>query len=219
MPNYRNKRKYKINNLGGSYIKKDEISDNEPSIIYTDSQEELKSQTFKKIGSITNPSHNIFAGSWLITPYNTQSVLASKVVAIHPPIIGTSLINQNYIKAYKQVVTKYQNLILNALKVFINPNYIFKQDDFDGIDLRKIKLNKLLSISNYLDINQEQKELFKETYNMIKMITDFKHDGAVVFEIGELESFQKNSLQEEQHNNQHKDSKENSQKIYNKVMK
>ena len=156
----------------------------------------------------------------LIAAQATKSELVSKSIAIHPPIIGTPLANPKYVENYKKMLTKYQRFLLLALKLLINPKYGFEQDNFKGINLKEVDLNKLLVVGSYLNIPQEQNALLKETYEMIKIITGFRSDGVVVFEPIELQRLGINYLEEEGNLN-HFDAgtKEHISKIYNRIIK
>ena len=156
----------------------------------------------------------------MIAAAATQSELVSKSIAIHPPILGTPLANPKYINSYKQLLTRYQRLILQALKVIINPDYGFEQDNFKGINLKKVDLNKLIVVGNYLDIDKEQNALLKETYEIIRTITTFRSDGVVIFEPSEFERLGINYLQETKNNN-HFDAgtKENIEEAYHRLTK
>ena len=155
-----------------------------------------------------------------IAAYATQAEEVSKVIAIHPSILGTPLANPKYVECYKSMFTKYQKMLLQVLKVLINPHYGFEQDNFKGVDLTKVDLNKLLVVGNYLDLQTEQNSLLKETYSMIKAITDLRSDGVVTFEPSVFESLGINYLQETKHNN-HFDAgtKQNIEEAYHRVLK
>lgn len=155
-----------------------------------------------------------------IAAYATASEEVSQVIAIHPSILGTPLANPKYVECYKHMFTKYQKMILQTLKVLINPRYGFEQDNFKGVDLTKVDLNKLLVVGNYLDLSQETNPLLKETYSMIKIITGLRNDGIVTFEPSTFESLGINYLQETKNNN-HFDagSKDNIEEAYRRVVK
>lgn len=156
----------------------------------------------------------------LIAAHATKSHLVSKAIAIHPPIIGTPLANPKVIDEYKAMLNKYQRLILQGLKVLINPNYGFEQDNFKGADLTKVDLDKLIVVGSYLDIPNEQNSLLKETYEIIKLITSYKSDGVVIFDPEEFARLGINYMTETRHNNHFEaGTKENIEEAYNRVMK
>lgn len=156
----------------------------------------------------------------MIAAAATKSALVSKAVAIHPSILGTPLANPQYIEDYKLLLTRYQKILLQGLKLLINPEYGFEKDNFQGIDLRQVDLNKLIVVGNYLDIDKEQNALLKETYEIIRAITSFKSDGVVVFEPSEFERLGINYLKETKNNN-HFDAgtKENIEEAYHRLIK
>lgn len=155
-----------------------------------------------------------------IAAYATKAEEVSKVIAIHPPILGTPLANPKYLEAHKHLFTKYQRLLLQVLKYIINPEYGFEQDNFNGVDFAKVDLNKLIVVGNYIDINTESNSLLKETYSMIKAITDLRSDGIVTFEPEIFSSIGIKFIQEEKNNNHLKSAtKENIEDAYQMVLK
>ena len=156
----------------------------------------------------------------MIAAEATKSDLVSKAITIHPPILGTPLANPEYLESYRHMLTRYQRILLSALKVLINPEYGFEQDNFKGIDLKRVDLNKLIVVGNYLDLPTEKNSLLKETYEIIRIITSYQSDGVVVFEPSEFDRLGINYLQETKHNN-HFDagSKENIEEAYLRLIK
>lgn len=155
-----------------------------------------------------------------IAAYATASEEVSKVIAIHPSILGTPLANPKYLECYKNMFNKHQRMILQVLKALINPRYGFEKDNYLGVDLTKVDLDKLLVVGNYLDLTTEKNSLLKETYSMIKTITDFRSDGIVTFEPRVFESLGINYLQESKHNNHFEaGTKENIEEAYRRVLK
>ena len=150
----------------------------------------------------------------------TSSELVSKSISIHPAILGTPLANPSYMEQYKKLLTKYQRLLLRGIKLLINTDYGFEQDIVKGIDLNKVNLNKLIVIGNYLNIDTEQNNLLKETYEMIRIITSYRSDGVVIFEPKEFERLGINYQQETKHLN-HFDAnkKENIEEVKQKILK
>ena len=86
----------------------------------------------------------------LIAAEATKSDRIATAIAIHPPIIGTPLANPRYVAMYKKLLTNYQKLLLQGLKLLINPEYGFEIDNFKGADLTKVDLDKLIVVGNYL---------------------------------------------------------------------
>lgn len=154
----------------------------------------------------------------MIASNATKSELVSKVIAIHPPILGTPLANPASMDEYKQQFTKIQKLLLNALKVIVNPKYGFEQDNFKGLDLSKVDLNKLLVVGSYIDPTQEKNKALIQTYEMIRKVTGFRSDGVVVFEPSEYEKLGINYMVEDK-NLSHLDAgaKKHIEDVYKKI--
>lgn len=150
----------------------------------------------------------------------TKSDLISKAVAIHPSILGTSLANPYYLEDFKQYFNKRQLLILKALKVAINPEYGFEQDNFNGINLRNVDFDKLLVVGSYINQETETNPILLETSDMIQKVTSNRNDGVVVFEPREFERLGILYLQEDEHNNHlAAGTKEHIAKVYQKTLK
>lgn len=174
----------------------------------------LKNANLHDVVLITNS----YGGT--IAAYATKSELVSKAIAVHPPILGTPLVNPSFVNQYKKMLSNRQRLILSALKVLINPEFGFEKENFNGINLQNVDLNKLIVVGDFLDIDKEQNALLKETYEMIRVITTFKSDGIVTFEPQELEKLGINYLQEGQGINHFESSSKNTiANAYKKVMK
>lgn len=176
--------------------------------------EGLKESGLKDVVLITESFGGMIAAS------ATKSDLVSKAIAIHPPILGTPLANPKYVECYKNLLTKYQKLLLNALKILINPDYGFEQDNAKGIYLKNVDLNKLVVVGNYLNMDTEQNALLKETYEIIRIITSYRSDGVVIFEPSEFERLGINYLQESKNNNHFAaGTEENIRETYKKILK
>lgn len=150
----------------------------------------------------------------------TQSDRVDKVIAIHPSILGTPLANPYYLEDFKKYFNTRQKAILNILKAVVNTEYGFEQDNFKGLDLTKVDLDKLLVVGSYIDRQTEKNPLVLETDDMIRKVTSNRSDGIVVFEPRVFEELGIPYLQEDEHNN-HFDagSKEHIAKVFQKVMK
>lgn len=159
-----------------------------------------------------------FGGS--IASLASKSERVDRVIAIHPSIVRTPLADPKYLELYKKYFNRKQQAILHLLKVIVNPEYGFEQDNFYGIDLRKVDLNKLLVVGNYIDRETEKNPVVLETSDMIEKVTSARSDGIVVFEPEIFDSLGINYLQEDEHNS-HFDagSKEHIAKVYQKVLK
>lgn len=133
----------------------------------------------------------------MIASNATKSELVSKVIAIHPPALGTPLANPASMDEYKQLFTKTQRFLLGALKIIANPEYGFEQDNFKGLDLSNVDLNKLLVVGSYIDPTQEKNKVLIETYEMIRKVTNLRSDGVVIFEPSEYEKLGINYMVED----------------------
>ena len=83
---------------------------------------------------------------------------------------------ENYAEA------RIQKLIIKILKLVVNYNYGFQQNNFYGLDLSKVDLNKLLVVGNYLDVLKEKNEFMLAAYDLIEKFTGMKSDGVVTFD-------------------------------------
>lgn len=149
----------------------------------------------------------------------TKSELVDKVIAIHPSILGTPLANPYYLDDYKKYFNKRQIAILNILKKVVNPEYGFEQDNFNGIDLRQVDLDKLLVVGSYINKETETNPIIQETYDMIEKVTSYRNDGVVIFEPKVFEQLGIPYLQEDTNNNHlEAGAKDHITKVYEKVI-
>lgn len=156
----------------------------------------------------------------IIASLATTSERVDKVIAIHPSIVGTPLANPYYLEDFKRFFTQRQKLIVEMLKLIVNPKYGFEQDNFKGIDLTKVDLNKLLVVGSYIDREKENNSLVLELDDMIEKVTSSRSDGIVVFEPDLLEQLGINYMLEEENTNHFEASKKGHiEKVIKKVMK
>ncbi len=118
----------------------------------------------------------------LIAAYASLSDRIHKIYAVHPPITGTPLANPEMLKKYEELFSKQEKLIRLILGKLINTDYGFERDNFNGADLGKVDLNKLLVIGSSLDLKNEKNALAVKLYEMIMKVTGYKSDGVVVFD-------------------------------------
>lgn len=247
MINYKkNKKIYKVNDLGSLYIDESKIKVNEQPIIYIGGQMGPKGHVKEsKSGYTKDKNHNNYTGSWMydyslntankmevngenfansliaditlanlsdvvlltgsyggiIGAYATKSDRISKVIAVHPPILGTPIANPKYLKSLNIYYTKLQKLLLKYI-CMTNP-YIFgfEYDNFNGLDINKVNLNKLLVIGNSVKLNLEKNPIVLELYDIIKKATGKENDGVIVFEPKEFEQKGINYFISENYNN------------------
>jgi len=141
----------------------------------------LREAKLSKVILLTH-SHGGIVGS-----YASKSDLVEKVICVHSPLLGTPLANPNYFNSYKELLTKSQQLILKLMKVIVNSKYGFQQDNFYGLDLNQVDLNKIIAVGNYLDLDSEQNKVMLETFELIRKVTGYRSDGVVIFEPSEFE--------------------------------
>lgn len=155
-----------------------------------------------------------------IASLTTTSDRVDKVIAIHPSIVGTPLADPYFLDKYKNLFTDKQKLILGLLKIIVNPQYGFEQDNFKGVDLTKVDLDKLLVVGSYVEEKSENSSLVLQLDDMIKKVTSKRSDGIVIFEPVEFEHLGINYMVEEDNTN-HFDAgkKEHIEKVLKKVMK
>lgn len=149
----------------------------------------------------------------------TKSDRVDKVIAIHPSILGTPLANPKYLSVFDKQFNAKQKAILSLLKVIVNPNYGFEQDNFKGVDLTKVDMDKLLVVGSYIDRLEETNPIVLELDDMIQQVTSNRSDGIVVFEPNLFEQLGiPYMLEDENTNHFQAGSKEHIAKVYKKVM-
>lgn len=137
----------------------------------------------------------------LIGATASKSDLISKVISVHSPILGTPIANADALESYDLLMTKKQKLLLKVLKLVVNDSYGFQRDNFVGVDLREVDLNKLLLVGNYINLDTESNGLILELYEMIKLATGYRNDGVVPFEPSLFDKKGINYLQTDEHRN------------------
>lgn len=142
---------------------------------------------------------NGFGG--MIAANASKSDLVDKIICVHPPFLGTPLANPDELEQYKHLFNLSQKFILKFLKHFISTRYGFQKDNYQGIDLRNVNLDKLIVAGSCLDENSEKNKILLETYKMIRAVTGKRSDGVVIFEPEIYEKFGINYLQTEHHTN------------------
>ncbi|HAB67428.1 MAG TPA: hypothetical protein DCE23_08685 [Firmicutes bacterium] len=160
----------------------------------------------------------------LIGAYASSSPLIHKVVAIHPPILGTPLANKKLIRyAIKQLEFEYK-LLAHLINIILNDQYGFEQENKNGIYDSRIRdntdLSKLIVVGSHIDYNTEKNELIKSLYKLILKLTNKQSDGVVIFEPSELQKLGITYIEEDTHLS-HFDagSKENIEKAKIKALK
>lgn len=82
----------------------------------------------------------------IIGAYATKSNIIHRVYAIHPPILGTLLANPKEFKKINSELIIKEKILLLLLRLIVNEKYGFEKDNFTGIDLSEVDLNKLILI-------------------------------------------------------------------------
>ncbi len=136
-----------------------------------------------------------------------------KIYAIHPPILGTPLANPEEMEKYKRLFTSYEKLLLLILKRVVDKNYGFEENNYKGLDLRKVDLNKLTVIGSSINPNKE-KGLALSMYNMIKKVTDLENDCMVIFDEDRLNTLGINYIKENNISHFNSGTKEEISKAY-----
>ena len=160
----------------------------------------------------------------LIGAFATISPRIHKVIAIHPPILGTPLADKEMLKSNYFKFSLIHKGIYQIINLLINFNYGFEQDNKMGIYnpllFKNVNLDKLIVVGSSVDITKENNYLVKELYDLIIKLTDKKSDGVVIFEPKELEKLGINYLVEDISLNHFKaGAKDNILNAYNRVLK
>lgn len=172
----------------------------------------LKEAEIKKVNLITNS----FGGT--IAAYASKDEVVNKVVAIHPPILGTPLASEHLLEM-NHLLTERQQFIARVIQIIVNHAYGFQQDNAQLIDLRKVDLNKLLVVGSTLDLEKEGSVL-KETYDIILKLNRAPSDGVVPFEPQAFNHYGINYLiEEKKQNHLEAGSKENIEEAYRLTLK
>lgn len=117
----------------------------------------------------------------MIGAYVTKSKRVKSVLSIHPPILGTILANPNTFSLDNRL-NSYERNILKLCRLIVNNKYGFEQDNYLGIDLRKVDLNKLTIVGSNLNPDKDKNKLLIAGYKLIKKLTGKRSDGIVIFE-------------------------------------
>lgn len=155
-----------------------------------------------------------------IASYATKSDRVDKVIAIHPSILGTPLANPKYLEDYQQYFNAKQRAILMLLRLIVDSSYGFEQDNFNGLDLNRVDLDKLLVVGSYIDRTKEKNKIILELDDMIQKVSANRSDGIVMFEPRQFEQLGIPYMMEDEHINHFQaGSKEHIAKVYQKIMR
>lgn len=126
----------------------------------------------------------------LIGAYASGSPLIHKVVAIHPPILGTPLADKKMIEYAIKYLELEQRIIARLVSVVVNNEYGFEKENSKGLYDSRIMdatdLSKLVVVSSNIDYESEKNEVAKKLYKLILELTGKQSDGVVIFDKEEL---------------------------------
>lgn len=139
----------------------------------------------------------------LIGAYATKSPLIHKVVAIHPPILGTPLADKKMVEYAIKHLELEQRLIARIIRILIDNRYGFEQENSQGIYDKFLQdvadLTKLVVVGSSIDYEKEKNELVKKLYSLILQLTGKKSDGVVIFDTDDLSRLGISYIEEENH--------------------
>lgn len=170
----------------------------------------LQEAGIKKVNLITE-SYGSTIGA-----YASKSERINKVVAVHPPILGTPLAWENLMELN---LTKRQKIFAYLANVLVNSEYGFQKDNAKQTDLRRVDLNKLIVVGSNL-FRETEKSILKETYDIIFTISGMENDGVVIYNEEKFNKLGINYIREEKPTN-HEDAshKEAIEKAYKLTLK
>lgn len=126
----------------------------------------------------------------IIGAYATKSPLIHKVLAIHPPILGTPLANKDLISYAIKELEFEQKWIARLVNIIVNTNYGFEQDNALGIYNPKLQdvadISKLIVASSSLNPDTEKNKIAKLLYDLIWQLTHKTSDGVLIYDAEEL---------------------------------
>ena len=150
----------------------------------------------------------------IIGAYASKSNIIHRVYAIHPPILGTPLANPKELINAKKFTLLKDKLLLLILKLIVNENYGFEIDNFNGINITKVNINKLIVIGSNINPAEEKSKLIIMLYNIILKYTGYQSDGIVIFDEEKFNELGINYIKEDNNiNHLEANSRENLSKV------
>lgn len=146
-----------------------------------------------------------------------------KVVAIHPPILGTPLANLNFLKSCIHQFNFNQKFIIRLISNMVDDEYGFQSENRDGIysnNFSNVDLSKYYVIGSGINYDEEMNIIMKKTYEIIYMLTHKENDGVVIYSSFELKSLGVQCITEDVWQNHFDGAKlENIEKAYTMSLK
>ena len=129
----------------------------------------------------------------LIGLYATSSKHIHKVVAIHPPILGSPLANAELINSKMPQLGFKNKWLCHLINLLIDNAYGFEQENSQGIynptfSQAQLDLSKYIVSGSSIDPQSEKNALLKSTACLIKELTNQESDGVVVYNLEELKA-------------------------------
>lgn len=120
----------------------------------------------------------------------TNYPFVHKVIAIHPPILGTPLADLKCLKHNMQKFAFDQKIIATFISNIINSKYGFQRENKEGIynnNFSNVDLSKYYVVGSGINYEEETNVLMKKIYEMIYLLTEKESDGIVLFSPKELQ--------------------------------
>lgn len=160
----------------------------------------------------------------LVGAYATKSPLIHKVVAVHPPVLGSPLASKKAINKVLKTLNFQEYLIANIVKVILNENYGFQQENRLGIDSPTIAYYmdkaKMIIVGSNINPDTEKNVVAKTLYSIINTISGEITDGFVSFDEREFKKLGLNYVKENKNLNHFTaGSKENINMAYKRCLK
>lgn len=118
----------------------------------------------------------------LIGAYASKSSRIQKVIAIHPPVLGTPLADGRLLENPKLNYPAEEKMLIFIIKHIVNRDYGFERDNLNGLVLSKANLDKLVVLSSKLNRETEKNQMLVRLYDLIIKTTGLKTDGVVVYD-------------------------------------
>lgn len=129
----------------------------------------------------------------LIGTYASKSSSIHKVIAIHPPILGTPLANKEMLEYAIKHLELEQRIIAKIINVILDDKYGFEIENSKGIYDSKFQyvadLSKLVVVGSNVNLETERNKLVRSLYTLILQLTDKESDGVVIFNRDDLSKF------------------------------